>query len=153
MTRSVDVMRGPRAVVKVLTAEDSAERGARARAKKFVAAHRGPLTACYEEAFGRDPIFGLQLEVGLTLVGSKVDAATLRKGALIDAAGNRCLLEALVAAKAYPGGGALGRATVRLLFYFDETKFIHPETGEGFGAAGPSKAAEPDRVEAQRFAR
>ncbi len=135
-----------------MRATDSGGRGAAGRARRFVVAHRDALVGCYGDAFARFAVFGLQLELGLTLDGSKVAAATLTEGHLIDAAGDRCLVDALVGKEGYGDGSRVGQASVRVLFFFEEAKFINPATGESYGGGGPSRPDEPDRVEMQKYA-
>ncbi len=153
LTRGADVVHGPRGLVRVLGATDAAGRGARGRARKFVVAHRDALVDCYEAAFGRFPIFGLEVDVKLSMSGADVQTAELTRGALIDPEGDRCLTDALNSMGGYPGASGEQGVSIELLFFFEDTVLINPATGEAFSPGQPpTKAGEPDPVEMNKFA-
>lgn len=144
----VELIHGPRGLVRVMKATDPAGRGARSRAREAIVARRDALTECYGQAFARHAIYGLQLEVTWVTRKGQITEPSLTKGVLIDSEGDRCLLAALseeVASSDAPLPD--GPATARLLFFFEDALYMVSDTGEFLGpgqmptkptAAGPS---------------
>ena len=151
LTRGPDLVHGPRGLVRTIEATDDGKGRSLSRARRFVRAHKTELTRCYDEAFARNAVYALQLEVRLELVDGQVRSAVVEQGALIDREGDECLTEALRAAGGYADREdqlLSGEAAVRMLFFWEPAVFINGSTGEFFSPGqSPTKPSEPDPVE------
>lgn len=151
LTRGPDLVHGPRGLVRTIEATDDGMGRSLSRARRFVRAHKVELMRCYDEAFARNAVYALQLEVRLELSEGEVRSAVVEQGALIDREGDECLTEALLAAGGYADREdqpLSGEATVRMLFFWEPAVFINGSTGEFFSPGQPTtKPSEPDPVE------
>jgi chorismate mutase len=145
---TIDLVHGPRGLVRVLDAKSPTGTNARPQARRFVHSHQEALARCYDAAFARDPIIGLQLTVEVTLDGGEVRGAAVDRGALIDREGNRCLEQTLVEARAFDHREDTGTLSLRLLFFHEQAVYIVGATGEFISPGqSPTKPIPPDFVD------
>lgn len=128
------LVHGPRPLVRLRAARgEDGRRSIRlaAGARRWLEENRDTLLACYDEAFSRDPIPGLAVVLSMDLDGhGAIERAAVDRGRLVDAAGNRCLVETAAGTKLATGEVAEPALEVELVFFYEAAVMINEATGE-----------------------
>lgn len=154
--QNIDKIHGPRSLVRVVGAKHDGDDRAWHKARKYVRANREAFVACYEEAFARQPVVGLQLQLKLKTEDGEIVSAYVEDGTLVDRVGDRCLKRALMQARQFDldtdDETLTGTTHVRLMFFYDSPVYMVTETGENFSPGQkPTKAVPRDYVEEMKF--